>query len=186
MGSVTQRQLDFTPTQGWLEGASKDGQRIAADWLPQQALIKGVRVKEIKHVPSEYGVLTEIFRRDWELDAGMVEQAFQVLLTPGKISAWHAHQWTTDRLFVSQGLIKVVLYDARRGSDTYGQLNEFRFGAARPALIVVPPGIWHGAQNLAVEPSCLINLVDRAYCYADPDHWRLHWNTPVIPYSFAK
>jgi dTDP-4-dehydrorhamnose 3,5-epimerase len=186
MSSGSQRQPSFTPQQGWLEGAAKDRQSITSDWMWQQSLIAGVRVKEIKNVPGEHSVLTEIFRRDWELDAGPVDQVFQIRLAPGKLSAWHAHQWTTDRLFVSQGLIKIVLYDARQAADTYGRINEFRCGAARPALIVVPPGVWHGVQNLAAEPSCLINLVDRAYRYEDPDHWRLPWDTPVIPYSFAK
>jgi dTDP-4-dehydrorhamnose 3,5-epimerase len=186
MKSGSQHQPIFTLEQGWLEGAVKDRQSITSDWVPQQALIQGVRVKEIKNVVNEQTVLTEIFRRDWELDAGPLEQVFQIRLTPGKISAWHAHQWTTDRFFISQGLIKIVLYDARQASDTHGQINELRFGTVRPALIIVPPGIWHGVQNLADEPSFLLNLVDCAYDYEDPDHWRLPWNTPVIPYSFAK
>jgi len=35
----------------------------------------------------------------------------------------------------------VVLYDSRTGSPTHGLINEFRFGALRPVLIVVPAGI---------------------------------------------
>ena len=105
-------------------------------------------------------------------------------LAPGEVSAWHAHQTTRDRLFVSQGMLKIVLFDARKGSPTFGRLNELRFGTVRPALVTIPPGVWHGVQNLSGEPSCLLNLVDRAYQYEDPDHRRLPPRTAKIPYRF--
>ena len=113
-----------------------------------------------------------------------MDQVFQVLLQPNGLSAWHAHAVTTDRLFVNHGQIKIVLYDARPQSPTHGVINEYRLGTVRPALLVVPPQVWHGVQNLSHEPSLLLNLVDEAYRYEDPDHWRLPPDTDQIPYSF--
>jgi dTDP-4-dehydrorhamnose 3,5-epimerase len=63
-------------------------------------------------------------------------------------------------------------------------VNEFRFGAVRPALIAVPPGIWHGVRNLSDAPGLLLNLPDQAYNYEDPDHWRLPPDSDKIPYRF--
>ncbi len=173
-------------SQQWiLEGAVKDKQSITSDWqFTNQKLIDGVKVKEVRNVAKENGTLTEIFRKDWNLDLGTVEQVFQVTLFPGGLSAWHAHEFTTDRLFVNQGVIKVVLYDAIRNSPTYGYINEFRLGSMRPGLIVVPPGIWHGVQNISNEVSSLLNIVDQAYNYDDPDHWRLPSDSSQIPYVF--
>lgn len=168
-----------------LEGAVKDAQSITSDWNPVQDLIKGVVVKEVKNVPKTGGVLVEVFRSDWSLDEGQVAQVFQVVLEPGSITAWHMHQVTTDRIFINRGLIKLVLYDARRGSDTYGRINEFRFGALRPGLVSIPPGVWHGVKNVDPGTSSLLNLVDKAYSYDDPDHWRLPGDTQEIPYDFA-
>jgi dTDP-4-dehydrorhamnose 3,5-epimerase len=168
-----------------MEGAEKDRQSITAEWLPLRELIQGVRVKEIRSVPKNNGVLTEVFRCDWGLDQGMVQQVFQTTIVPGGLSAWHVHQFTTDRLFVSQGLLKIVLFDDREHSPSRGCVNELRFGTERPALVVVPPGIWHGVQNIGGGPTLLLNLVDRAYSYEDPDHWRLPPDTPKIPYRFA-
>lgn len=175
---------DFTPEEGRLEGCAKDAQSSTSEWGTRRELIQGVRVKEVKNVLTDSGVLTEIFRGDWGLDAGAVDQVFQSLLLPGAVTAWHLHRLTTDRLFVSHGVIKVVLYDARRRSPSHGALNEFRFGSQRPALVCVPPGVWHGAHNVGAEPSLLLNLVDRAYSYEDPDHWRLPADTDQIPYNF--
>ena len=136
-------------------------------------------------MPTTTGVLTEIFRVDWGLDNGRIGQVFQKLLWPGCLSAWHVHPHTTDRLFVNLGLLKIVLYDARAESATRGAVNEFVFGAARPALVVIPPGVWHGVLNTGPEPAALLNLVDHAYCYEAPDHWRLPPDSPEIPFRWG-
>jgi dTDP-4-dehydrorhamnose 3,5-epimerase len=49
---------------------------------------------------------------------------------------------------------------------------------------VIPSGVWHGVQNLQATESRVLNLVDVAYEYEDPDHWRLPADTAEIPYSF--
>lgn len=186
MASRSEFPRNFTAEQGRIDGDRKDQQSITADWELLQPLIDQVQVKAIRNVVKENGVLTEVYRRDWMLDDGGVEQVFQSLLFPGGISAWHAHQLTTDRLFANHGVLKVVLYDARQSSPTYGLINEFRCGSVRPTLLVVPPGVWHGVQNISHEPAFLLNVVDRAYTYEDPDHWRLPWDTEKIPYSFSQ
>ncbi len=171
--------------RGRIAGAVKARRSVTADWDFIQDLIDGVRIKEIKNVPKDNGVLTEVFRLDWALDGGRIEQVFQVTLAPGAISAWHVHETTTDRLFVADGLLKIVLYDARDGASTYGRINEFRLGALRPGLLVVPPGVWHGVQNIGPDNGRLLNLVDCAYRYDDPDHWKLAPDSDHIPYSFG-
>ena len=163
----------------------KDTQSITADWdLRNQTLISGVAGVEVKNVLKNNGHLTEIYRRDWLLDSQPVDQVFQVVLRPGNLSAWHLHQTTTDRLFVSFGTIKIVLFDPRPDSPTYGLLNEFRVSELRPQLIVVPPQVFHGVQNIGTDTAILLNLVDEAYVYESPDHWRLPHPHPAIPYQF--
>lgn len=175
----------FRIEQGFIEGAVKDRQSITADWLGLQELIDGVKVREVKNVcKRQGGVLTEVFRTDWGLDTGEVGQVFQNMLAPGEVSGWHAHQLTTDRIFVNYGRLRIGLYDARSGSSTFGKYNELHFGTDRPALLLVPPGVWHAVQNNTSEPAALLNIVDRAYCYEDPDHWRLPIDTPNIPVRF--
>jgi dTDP-4-dehydrorhamnose 3,5-epimerase len=169
-----------------IEGSVKQQQSVTSDWEICLELIAGVAVREVKNVLKDNGLLTEIFRTDWLGEDGMIDQVFQVVLFGGCISAWHVHLLTTDRIFVNQCQIKIVLYDARTDSSTYGRINEFRFGSARPALLVIPPGVWHGLQNLSKRASSVLNLVDRAYKYDDPDHWQAPIETESIPYSFSK
>jgi len=179
--------METNVAAGWLiEGAQKDAQSMTADWTQVgQRLIDGVQIREVRNVIKNNGYLTEIYRREWFADElAEVDQVFQVMLKPGGISAWHTHELTTDRLFVNAGTIKIVLYDGREDSPTYGLINEFRASELRPQLIIVPPKVWHGVQNISAEPALLLNLVDQAYQYEDPDHWRIPADTPAIPYRF--
>jgi dTDP-4-dehydrorhamnose 3,5-epimerase len=167
-----------------LTGARKDHQLITRDWQKLQDLIAGVHVREVAHVPRDHGVITEIFRPEWDPTGLPVVQIYQSRLLPGAIGAWSCHAQSVDRLFINQGHVKVVLYDGREESATYRRVNEFHVGDARPTLLVVPIGVWHGLQNLGVSEALVLNLPSRAYCYEDPDHYRLPYDTPEIPYRW--
>lgn len=168
-----------------LPGAKKDPQLITSEWQKIQGLIEGVSVREVLHVPRDHGVITEVFRPEWDPTGLPVVHIYQSRLYPGALGAWSCHAHNTDRLFVNQGNIKVVLYDAREGSKTSGTLNELHTGDARPCLLVIPPGVWHGLQNLGAQEALILNMPTNPYKYEDPDHYRLPYDTPEIPYTWA-
>jgi dTDP-4-dehydrorhamnose 3,5-epimerase len=173
--------------QDWLvPGAKRRTQSVTSDWeFVNQPLIDGVVVQEVRHVPTSYGYLTEMYREDWATDDGGVGQVFQSVIGPGGISAWHVHSSATDRLFVTHGRMLIVLYDIRPDSPTNGLVNEFRLGTVRPGLVVVPPHVWHGVKNVGWEPSTLVNVVSEAYAYTDPDHYAVPPESPHIPYDIV-
>jgi dTDP-4-dehydrorhamnose 3,5-epimerase len=167
-----------------LTGAKKDGQLVNQDWQLLRQAIDGVSVREVRHVPRDHGIITEIYRPEWDPTGAPVVQVYQSRLFPGAIGAWSCHARTTDRLFVNQGLLKVVLYDARPQSATHKLLMEVHAGDARPALIVIPPGVWHGLQNIGTADALVLNCPTTAYQYEDPDHYRLPFDTDEIPYAW--
>ena len=101
-----------------------------------------------------------------------------------RLSARPAHARGAAALRVTNGSIKLVLYDDRPESTTRGDVNVFLLSRLRPTLITIPPGIWHGLQNMESFESSFINYFDRPYTYEDPDEWRLPLNTDKIPYRF--
>jgi dTDP-4-dehydrorhamnose 3,5-epimerase len=170
-----------------LPGSARDRQSVTADWQRIDAgLIEGAALFEMKNVLGSQSHLTEIYRADWKLDDAGVEQVFQTVFEPGGVSAWHAHELTRDRLFVAVGTIRIVLYDGREDSPSFGRINEFRLGSLRPGIVSVPPKVWHGVECLSKERAVLLNLVDRAYRYERPDHFRLPPDSDRIPYRWSR
>ncbi|HLG43170.1 MAG TPA: dTDP-4-dehydrorhamnose 3,5-epimerase [Planctomycetota bacterium] len=164
-------------SQPWLiPGAIRDPQSVTPHWDRLVDLIPGVKIQEIKRVSTAYGFLEELWRKDWGF--GDADQVFQTTLMSGRISAWHSHGKTFDRLYVASGIVQIVLYDYVRRL-----VNELVYGDHRPALVVIPPGIWHGTRNVGPGPARVINVVDRAYSYTEPDHWRLPADTDQIPFD---
>src|ERR1700709_2212371 len=111
-----------------LPGARKDGQQINEDGERLGANIDGVSIREVRHVPRDHGVITEIFRPEWDPTGLPVVHIYQSRLYPGALGAWSCHQRSTDRLFVNQGQLKIVLFDGREDSRTSGLIMELHAG----------------------------------------------------------
>lgn len=61
---------------------------------------------------------------------------------------------------------------------------ELHAGDAKPCLIVISPGVWNGLQCFGNSDALVLNRPTEAYNYSDPDHYRLAWNSPEIPYTW--
>lgn len=168
-----------------LPGAQKDSQLVTPQWEMLREPIEGVHLHEVRHVPRDHGIITEIFRPGWDPTGLPVAQIYQSRLYPGAIGAWSCHMKNVDRLFINQGNVKLVLFDGRENSPTFRRINEYHVGDARPAMMVIPIGVWHGLQNLGAADALMLNFPTRSYDYEDPDHYRLPFDTPEIPYSWS-
>ena len=147
-------------------------------------MIEGVVVKNLKVIPDSRGHLTEILRNDDEI----FEKFGQVYITttlPDVVKAWHHHKLQTDNFACIRGTIQVALFDGRKESETAGELNEFFIGDHRPALISVPPGVYHGWKCVGPEEAYIVNIPSKEYNYEQPDEYRLDWDDPSIPYDWT-
>lgn len=89
--------------------------------------IEGVKLKNLKVIPDERGWLMEILRCDEEI----FDKFGQVYITtayPGVVKGWHYHKIQTDNFTCIRGMMKVVLYDSREDSPTYGNIMELFVG----------------------------------------------------------
>ncbi|MBI4381612.1 MAG: dTDP-4-dehydrorhamnose 3,5-epimerase family protein [candidate division NC10 bacterium] len=159
---------------------------VTSSWEPVEPLIAGVQLKEVKNVVTDNGITTEIFRDDWALGGRPLKHIIFVSIRPGRISAWHCHRIKTDHIFVVRGLLKIALYDARETSPTFGRVNSLNLSPMRPTLVVVPPLVFHGVQNIATEDAAFVSCFDDTYAYDNPDDWLLPFDTPDIPFKFER
>ena len=151
-------------------------------------LIDGLKVRPTRPVPHEDGHVIEIARQGWEVLDDPVVQVHMTTTLPGRHRAWGLHRFSTDRLFVARGLVKIAVYDGRTDSRTFGWVNEFTFSDRNPGLVVVPPNLFHGWKNIGTDEAIVINMPTSTYKYDEPDAWDLPWDSPaaaeLIPYRF--
>lgn len=162
----------------------KDKQSVLPGGVLIRELIDGVQVKEMPNIVTKNGCTTEVFRNDWGLTPYQVVHMIYASLRAETISAWHYHKLQTDHIFVTQGTVKLVLFDSRESSSTQGAVNVFHLSRMRPTLVMIPPNVVHGLQNLESMESGFINFFDHEYQYDAPDEYRLSVDSPNIPYRF--
>ncbi len=148
-----------------------------------QSRIDGVEVGELKRHVDEGGSLTELGRLAAGTLAGMsaftVQQVNYSELAPGAIKAFHLHLRQTDVWFVPPAdRVLCVLIDARAGSRTEGVRSRVLLGDGRSQLLRIPPGVAHGARNLASTTGRIIYFTDLHFtCEPDTcDEGRLAWD----------
>ena len=150
--------------------------------------IEGIVFRATRPVPHEDGHLTEVARATWDILDEPVVQVHVTTTLPGRIRAWGLHQGLSDRLFVVDGLVKIVVFDGRNGSPTSGRINEFTVSAKNPGLLIIPPNLYHGWKNLGTSEAIIINMPTQVYNYEAPDALDLPWDSEaarrIVPYQW--
>lgn len=85
-----------------------------------------------------------------------------------------------------RGMLKLVLYDARKESPTRQQLMELFIGEHNPLLVQIPAHVYHGFKGISPEEAIVINCPTEPYNREAPDEFRLEAHAEDIPYDWAR
>lgn len=147
--------------------------------------IDGIRTKTLKVIPDERGRLMEVLRSDDEIFIRF-GQMYMTTVYPGVVKAWHYHRKQFDNIAVLKGMLKLVAYDAREGSATRGQVQEFFIGEHNPMVVQIPPLVFHGFKGISLEEAVVVNCSTEVFNRAEPDECRIPAHSPDIPYDWAR
>ena len=148
-------------------------------------MISGVKTKRLKVIADERGRLMEMLRADDE----MYMKFGQVYLTsayPGVVKGWHYHKRQVDHFVVVRGMMKVVLYDARKDSPTTGEVNEFFLGDHNQMVLQIPILVYHGFKCIGEQEALVVNCTTETYDYENPDEFRIDPYDNDIPYDWRR
>ena len=148
-------------------------------------MIKGVSVKKLKMIPDDRGRLMEILRSDDRVFKKF-GQVYMTTTYPGVVKAWHWHARQNDNFTCVHGKIRLVLYDARKNSPTYKEVNEFVLSPDDPILVTIPKMVYHGFKGMADCESIAINIPTLPYNYKEPDEHRIDPYDNGINYDWKK
>jgi dTDP-4-dehydrorhamnose 3,5-epimerase len=150
--------------------------------------IEGVQFRPTRPVPHEDGHVAEVARASWDVVQGPIVQVHTTTTFAGRVRAWGLHQRSTDRLFVVEGLVRIVVFDGRAGSATHGHLNVFTVSPKNPGLLVIGPNLYHGWKNIGTNEAIIINMPTAMYDHDAPDALDLPWDSEaaqrIVPYRW--
>ncbi|HMQ16150.1 MAG TPA: dTDP-4-dehydrorhamnose 3,5-epimerase family protein [Phycisphaerae bacterium] len=143
--------------------------------------IDGVRVVPLKRIPDERGTILHMLRRSDGHFLGFGEVYFSTIYA-GVIKGWHKHREMTLNYAVPVGRVKLVIYDDRAHSPTYGLIQEVFLGPDNYSLVQIPPGLWNGFKGMSRPLALLANCCTHVH---DPSlTTRLAPFDPSIPYNW--
>ncbi len=144
-------------------------------------MIAGVETIPLLRIQDERGHVMRMLRADDPHFTTFGEIYFSIIY-PGIIKGWHLHSRMTINYAVVQGNIKLVLYDQREESPTFGQIQEIVFGQVNYQLVRVPPGVVNGFTSVGGLGAVVANCADIPH---DPTEiTRIDPFTPTIPYDW--
>jgi dTDP-4-dehydrorhamnose 3,5-epimerase len=162
----------------------QDVETVKPDGRTVAPLIDGVVIRHAVTQIDDRGTLCEILRPDWGFHPAPFSYVYQFSIRPGKVKGWHQHHQHDDRIFLSQGTVKVVLYDPRPESPTYRMINEIHRSELHRSIMVIPQFVWHAHQNIGSTDALFISMPTRLYEHGSPDVYRLPLENDLIPYKF--
>lgn len=121
--------------------------------------IEGVIITPLKIISDNRGSVMHMLRNDSAIFEKFGEIYFSTIYAK-KIKAWHLHREATLNYACVYGKVKLVMFDERKESVTYGLLQEIFLSLDNYSLITIPPNIWNGFKGIGVEHSIIANCLN--------------------------
>jgi dTDP-4-dehydrorhamnose 3,5-epimerase len=153
--------------------------------------IDGVRTLRLARHTDDRGFFLEIFRARSSREASgelakffdgapVAQMNFSAVNAEGHIKGLHYHLKQEDIwFFPPPSKAKVVLYDIRRDSPTFGRTQLIVAGDGNDQLVRIPAGVAHGYRPLT-NPCSLLYMVTETFDPAAPDEYRIAWDHPAV------
>jgi dTDP-4-dehydrorhamnose 3,5-epimerase len=119
--------------------------------------IDGVAVRNLTKIENEKGNILHIIKSTDSYYSNFGE-CYISEVYPGKVKAWKKNSLQTQNLAVIQGVVKFVIFDDRKNSNTKDQLNIFEINRnINYQLLTIPPNIWYGFSCIGNIKSIIVN-----------------------------
>ena len=146
-------------------------------------MIDGVSIQRLKQIVDERGKVMHMLRADSPLFTKFGEIYFSVV-NPGVAKAWKKHLRMTQHFAVPVGMIRLVIYDDRNNSISYGRVEIFDIGEENYCLIKIPPLVWYGFKGISSLPALIANCTDIPHDPTEVE--RAELSCKVIPYDWSR
>jgi dTDP-4-dehydrorhamnose 3,5-epimerase len=165
--------------------------RSSAKGYEKTAPIDGVRTIKLARFTDDRGFFLELFRSrsnhagckelaDFFTGIPVAQVNFSTVDVGAHIKGLHYHLKQDDIwFFPPPSKAKVVLYDVRKSSPSFGRTQTVVAGGGQDLLVRIPAGVAHGYRPLT-NPCSLLYFVTETFDPAAPDEFRIAWDHPAV------
>lgn len=125
-------------------------------------MIDGVKITKLKKIDDHRGSVLTMLRADSKVFVSFGEIYFSTIFYKS-IKAWHLHKTAILNYACIKGKVKLVLFDDRKNSITFGKFDQFILTPNDFFLITIPPFIWNGFIGLDNSESIVANCISIAH-----------------------
>jgi len=147
------------------------------------SIISGVTITYLREISDERGAVLHMLRND-STDFRQFGECYFSEVLPGAVKAWKVHSLQTQNLAVPLGRIKIVLFDKRESSSSFGEIEILEMGRPdRYFRLVIPPGICYGFQCISQLKALIVNCADLPHTQGESSVYQI--DSIEIPYRWA-
>ena len=122
-------------------------------------MIEGVKITNLKKIEDHRGSVLPMLRSDSKVFQSFGEIYFSTIFN-NSIKAWHLHKKAVLNYVCIKGKVKLVLFDDRNESGSYGKYSEYILTPKNYFLITIPSFIWNGFKGLDESESIVANCIN--------------------------
>ncbi len=142
--------------------------------------LEGVHITPLKIIEGNSGNVLHVLKKNESTYSGFGEAYFSQVFHK-EIKGWKKHREMILNLVVPVGRIRFVLFDDRKESSTFRQLQEIELSPANYQRLTVPPDIWMAFQGIGEKENLLLNIASITHNPDEADNLPLV--NDVIPYK---
>ena len=121
-------------------------------------MIEGVTITELSKIEDHRGTIFPMLRADAKIFKSFGEIYFSTIFN-NSIKAWHLHKKAILNYACIKGQVKLVLFDDRKDSKSFGKHAEYILTPSNYFLITNTPFIWNGFIGLHNSESIVANCI---------------------------
>lgn len=141
--------------------------------------IEGVLLTPLKIIEGTDGNVLHALKKQENAFSNFGEAYFSTVRFLA-VKGWKRHREMTLNVVVPVGAIKFVLYDGRKDSSTYKEIQEVELSIKNYQRLTVPPGIWMAFTGRSEGLNMLLNIASIPHEPLEAEN--LPISNDIIPY----
>ena len=121
-------------------------------------MIHDIKITPLKTISDNRGKVMHMLRTDSPVFKKFGEIYFSTIYHQS-IKGWHLHKESALNYVCIKGKVKLVLFDDRKDSSTFGRYQELMLSPKDYFLVTIPPFIWNGFKGLDDSESIIANCL---------------------------